>query len=181
MEPERDIQDLDFIENDLIARMAQAPNFREWWSLRQQRNQLIAERDMLRTKSRVEKSGSLTKKEIEEARALIALYNKKHKTATQIIQALQKRFGKLAYKPDAARVFWTETKKADTEAVHELSKELGFDTFKVILSPSACPVCRKKTSDGNKVFKSTEISKSGYGHAPPFHPNCYCILVPHVE
>lgn len=181
MEPNLDIQNLDFIENDLISRMAEATSFREWWSLRQQRSQLIAERDLLRNKSRVQKSDNLSDKEITEARALIALYNKRHRTATQIIKALQRKFGKLASKPDAARVFWTETKKADTDAVQSMATEYGFDKFKIILSPSACAVCRKKTDNGTKIFKNSELNKSGYGHKPPFHPNCYCILVPHAE
>lgn len=127
------------------------------------------------------KSDSLSSEELGEARSLIALYNKRRRTATQIIKALQGRFSKLTTQSDAARVYWTETKKADTQAVHDLAKELGFTTYKVILSPSACKVCRKKTENGSKVFKSSEITKSGYGHAPPFHPNCYCILIPHVE
>lgn len=181
MEPERAIQDLDFIENDLIARMAEARTFRDWWALRQQRSTLVAEREMLRTKSRMEKARKMSESELTEARGMIALYNKRKKTAKQIIKALSKRFGKLADEVDAARVYWTETKKADTEAVHEISSELGFTKYKVILSPSACEVCRKKTDGGRKVFKSSEITKSGYGHAPPFHPNCYCILVPHSD
>lgn len=182
--PERAIQDLDFLENDLIAREAQASSFKEWWGLKQQRAQLVAERNLLREeigKSRVEKAKKLSEKELTDARGLIAYYNKRRYTATQTIKALQRKFGKLADKPDAARVYWTETKRDDTNAVHELGKEIGFTKFKVILSPSACHVCRKKTQDGDKIFKSAELQKSGYGHAPPFHPNCFCILVPHAD
>lgn len=175
---------MDFLENDLIAREAGATTFKEWWGLRQQRNQLKAERALLREsfgKDRMEKSGKMSTEEITQARSLIALYNKQRKTATQTIKALMNKFGKLSDQSAAARVYWTETKRDDTRATRELGEELGFDTYKVVLSPSACQVCRKKTSNGNKIFKSSEISKSGYGHAPPFHPNCYCILVPHVD
>lgn len=129
---------------------------------------------------RVEKASKMSEKEITEARSLIALYNKRRRTATQTIKALQKKFGKLSDQADAARVYWTETKRDDTQAVLELGKDIGFDKFKVVLSPSACITCRKKTDNGAKVFKSAEIQKAGYGHAPPFHPNCYCILIPHV-
>lgn len=180
--PERALQDLDFLENDLIAREAQATTFKEWWALRQQRNMLNAERSLLRQeigKGRMEKTDKMSSEKISQARSLIALYNKKHKTASQTIKALMQKFGE--DQSSAARVYWTETKRNDTKAVQEIGKEIGFDKFKVILSPSACAVCRKKTEDGDKVFKARELNKSGYGHAPPFHPNCYCILVPHVD
>ena len=130
---------------------------------------------------RIEKSGKLSSDEITEARSLIALYNKQQKTATQTIGALQNKFHKLADQRDAARVYWTESKRMDTQATTSLSADLGFDTFKVILSPNACTVCRKKTQNGGKIFKTSELQKAGYGHAPPFHPNCYCIVVPHVD
>lgn len=127
------------------------------------------------------KSDKLSEEEVTEARGLIAYYNKHRYTATQTIKALMRKFGKLAVQHDAARVYWTETKKDDTNATLSLGKDIGFQTFKVILSPSACHICREKTANGDKVFKAAELEKSGYGHKPPFHPNCFCILVPHVE
>jgi rubrerythrin len=179
--PEMDIEQLDFIENDLIARMAHAANFQEWWSLRQQRNQLIAERDMLRTKSRVTKSEKLSDSEITEARGLIAYYNKHRYTATQTIKALQRKFGKLSEEYKAARVYWTETKKDDVTATAELGKEIGFTKYKTVLSPSACPLCRKKSDNGNKIFSQKEIEKTAHGDFVPWHENCYCIVIPWVE
>lgn len=180
---ERELQDLDFLENDLIAREAGATTFKEWWDLRQRRNQLRAERALLREalgKARMEKKkDSLSDDDITEARGLIAFYNKRRYTATQTIRALMRKFN--MDQPGAARVYWTETKRDDTNAVLDLGKEIGFETYKVILSPSACHICREKTRNGDKVFKASELNKSGYGHKPPFHPNCYCILVPHVE
>lgn len=130
---------------------------------------------------RVEKSEKLSDEEITEARGLIAYYNKHHFTATQAINALRRKLRKLAAQPDAARVYWTETKKADTQATLSLGEEIGFTTYKVILSPSACRVCRKKTSDGERIFSDKEVAKTGYGQFVPFHPNCFCIAVPHVE
>ena len=130
---------------------------------------------------RLEKAEKLSDDEISEARGLIAYYNKHHFTATQTINALRRKFRKLADQPDAARVYWTETKRDDTKATLDVSREIGFDTFKVILSPSACHICREKTQNGAKVFKASELEKSGWGHKPPFHPSCYCILVPYVD
>lgn len=181
MNPTLQLEQLDFMENDLISREATAGSFKEWWGLRQQRNELKAERSMLRDaigKARVEKKKT-NEDDLTEARALIALYNKRHKTATQTIKAIADQLGK--DEVDAARIYWTETKRADTKATRELGGDLGFTKYKVILSPSACKVCRKKTDEGQRVFKTSEIKKTGYGHAPPFHPNCYCILVPHVD
>lgn len=180
---ELDLQELDMLDNDLVGRMAGAKTFQEWWALREERSGLSIQRreiaDVL-GKSRFDKAEKLSDSEISQARSLIALYNKRRKTATQIIKALARKFGKLSM-PDAARVYWTETKRDDTNAVLDLGEQVGFTTFKVILSPSACTVCRKKTNDGTRIFKASELSKSGHGHKPPFHPNCYCILVPHVE
>ncbi len=184
MSPERALQDLDFLENDLISREAQATSFKEWWGLRQQRNALRSERALLHEaigKARLEKASKLSQKDLEEARGLIAYYNKRRYTATQTINALTRKFSKLADPVDAARVYWTETKRDDTDAVLELGEEIGFTTYKVILSPSACHTCKSKTNNGTKIFKAAELQKDGYGHKPPFHPNCYCIVVPHVE
>lgn len=180
---ERDIQDLDFAENDLIARMAQAPNFKEWWSLNQERKILMAERNEMMSKSRLEKKGDkpLSDEELGQARGLIALYNKQHKTATQTILALKQKFGKLAYGSDAARVYWTETKRDDTKATFKLGSEIGFTEYKVVLSPSACPLCVKKTNNGNRIFTTADFEKKEYGHVPPFHPYCYCIVIPFVS
>lgn len=130
---------------------------------------------------RLEKADKMSDEEVTEARGLIAYYNKHRYTATQTIKALQRKFPTLKYQPDAARVYWTETKRDDTKATLVLGKDIGFDKYKVILSPSACKVCKQKTDQGNKIFKASELEKSGHGHAPPFHPSCYCIVVPFVE
>lgn len=127
---------------------------------------------------RLEKEEKMSDEELTEARALIALYNKKHKTATQTIKALSNKFRKLASEPDAARVYWTETKKADVKATHELGKEIGFTKYRTILSPNACALCRRKSNNGTKVFSNADLAKSGYGEFVPWHPNCYCITVP---
>jgi hypothetical protein len=125
---------------------------------------------------RIEKADKMSESEITEARALIAQYNKRHKTATQTIDALMRKFA--VTQPAAARVFWTETKKSDTAATLKLGAEIGFSKYQVILSPSACKVCVKKTDNGKKIFSDKEVHKTGHGEFVPFHPNCYCICVP---
>jgi hypothetical protein len=128
---------------------------------------------------RLQKADSFSDSELPAARSLIAYYNKHRYTATQTIKAIMRKFS--VDQAGAARVYWTETKREDTNAVMELGEEIGFTEYKVILSPSACKLCCKKTQGGAKVFKASELEKSGHGHKPPFHPNCYCILVPHVK
>jgi intein/homing endonuclease len=49
---------------------------------------------------------------------------------------------------------------------------LDINKFQVLLSPDACKTCRAKTQNGQKIFTEAEFTKDGYGHRPPFHPNC---------
>lgn len=127
---------------------------------------------------RLEKDDAMSDNELVEARALISLYNKKRKPAFMTIKALRRKFRKLATQGDAARVYWTETKKADVNATLELGKEIGFTKYRTILSPNACNLCRRKSENGTKIFSSADLAKSGHGEFVPWHPNCYCITVP---
>jgi len=120
----------------------------------------------------------LTKSELIDCQNLIARLQKQGLPANKIIEALQKRNAKLTERWKAERVFWTETKRDDTELVAEAGEEVGFTEYKVILSPNACKTCRSKTDGGSKIFKNSDLQKSGYGHVPPFHPFCFCILIP---
>lgn len=120
----------------------------------------------------------LTKSELADMQGIIARLQKRGLPSSKIITALQKANAKLSERWKAERVFWTETKRDDTEKVGEAAQELDISKYRVILSPNACKVCIGKTNNGNKVFKTTDLEKSGYGHVPPFHPNCYCILIP---
>lgn len=120
----------------------------------------------------------LTKSELVEVQNTIARLQKKGLPASKIIDALQKKNSKLSERWKAERAFWTETKRDDTGVVSDIGEEVGFSEYKVILSPNACKTCREKTSGGRKIFKTADLHKSGYGHVPPFHPNCYCILIP---
>lgn len=120
----------------------------------------------------------LTKAELAAVQKKIAELQEKGLPSEKIISALQKMNEKLSERWKAERAFWTETKRDDTEVVGEASEELGIDKYTVILSPDACEECRHKTENGKKIFKTSDLEKSGYGHVPPFHPNCYCILIP---
>ncbi len=125
-----------------------------------------------------EKKSSLTKAEIVEIQNKIAIMQKKGFPSSKIIIALQKFNSKLSERWKAERAYWTEVKVDDTELVGEMGDELGISKYKVILSPNPCRTCIAKTRDGSRIFKNSDIEKSGYGHVPPFHPNCYCILIP---
>lgn len=122
-------------------------------------------------------SDKLNKSELLEIQQSIHKLQKRGYNANKIIKYLQNHNTKLAEKYKAERVFWTELKSMDTNLVIDAGKELDVHKYRVILSPHACPLCVKKTDDGKKTFTSRDFNKSGFGHYPPFHANCYCILV----
>jgi len=123
-------------------------------------------------------SAKLSKSELVQVQNIIHTMQKKGKNAKSIIKYLQDHNSKLVDMYKAERAFWTEIKRMDTADVADSADELDLKEFKVILSPHACPLCLSKTNNGKKVFKSSEITKDGFGHAPPFHPNCYCVIIP---
>ncbi len=173
----RDIQALDMLDDDLLGRMSHATNFSEWWDLHERREALRVERDMLTSKAIFSKARRLNKQEIEGVSETIQRMQKQGAPSSQIITALHKN-PKLSERYKAERAYWTAVKRDDTEKVGLAAEELDFDKYRVILSPNACHECIKKTNDGAKIFKNADIAKSGYGHVPPFHPNCYCIMIP---
>lgn len=122
----------------------------------------------------------LNKSELQAVQIKISELQKKGLPSSKIISMLQKMNSKLSERWKAERAYWTTVKQDDTQVVGEAGEDLGIDKYSVILSPHACKVCREKTQNGAKIFKSSDVQKSGFGHVPPFHPNCYCILVPKV-
>lgn len=130
----------------------------------------------------VEKSFSddkaLTKNELVAVQNIIKTLQSKGLPSSKIITALQQEVSKLHEKYRAEAAYWTETKRDDTKTVGELGEDLGITKYKVILSPNACKLCRQKTENGKKIFSNADIQKTGYGHVPPLHVNCYCILIP---
>jgi protein-disulfide isomerase-like protein with CxxC motif len=125
-----------------------------------------------------EKSAALSKSEIMEVQKKIAELQGKGLPSSKIINALQKFNSKLMEKYRAEAAYWTGVKANDTQTVAQIGDDLGISKYKVILSPSACELCREKTNNGTKIFDQKDISKTGYGKFVPWHVNCYCILVP---
>ncbi len=120
----------------------------------------------------------LSEKEIRDIQNTIRDMQNKGANASKIIKYLQDHNDKLKDKYKAERAFWTELKRLDTKQVKVSGNYLDIDKYKVLLSPHACPMCREKTNDGRRIFKSSDFKKAGYGHVPPFHPNCFCVLIP---
>jgi hypothetical protein len=126
----------------------------------------------------IQKSERLSRDELVKVQQTIATLQRRGIPSSKIINKLQQEHEKLREHWKAERAYWTEVKRDDTKLVGRASDDLEIDKFRVILSPHACPICIKKTDNGGKIFKSNDITKSGYGHVPPFHPNCYCIIIP---
>lgn len=133
---------------------------------------------MVHNETPFEKADALSKSELSTISNIIIKLQAKGFPSSEIITHLQKSSPKLAERWKAERAYWTEVKRDDTEKVGEAGDYLGIERYKTILSPNPCPICIKKTANGTKIFKSSEVAKSGYGYVPPFHPNCYCILIP---
>jgi hypothetical protein len=121
---------------------------------------------------------ALSVNELKKVQQIIKTLQDKGLPSSKIIVALQQEVSKLSEKYKAERAYWTEVKRDDTKTVGELGEDLGISKYQVILSPSACKICRNKTENGKKIFKNSDIAKSGWGHVPPFHPGCYCIIIP---
>jgi hypothetical protein len=125
-----------------------------------------------------EKAEKLTKAELAEVRTFITELTKKGINSSTIIKRIQKQFPKLAEEYQASRVYWTETKREDTDVIAEAGEDLGIDKYRVILSPHPCQLCIDKTDNGRKIFTQKDIEKTGYGQFVPWHPNCYCVAIP---
>jgi len=123
---------------------------------------------------------ALTEKELSAARELIAECESKKMMSSQIVRKLQESFPELSEKYRAETVYWTESKRKETNIIAHAGEELVEDedvTYKIIPSPGACDVCRKKSGNGNFKFKKGEVFTKDGSMILPFHPNCYCILI----
>ena len=130
--------------------------------------------------NRIEKR-ALTQKELAAARELIVECENKKMLSSQIVRKLQESFPELSEKYRAETVYWTESKRKETNIIAHSSEELDDKvTYKVVPSPAACDVCRKKSGNGNFVFKKDEVFGEKASMVLPFHPNCYCILIPNL-
>lgn len=125
-----------------------------------------------------EKTEALTKSELDQVDKKINQLQAKGWPSSKIIKALQDFNPKLSEEYRASAAYWTSVKTADTKAVGQLGEDLGITRYKTVLGPNACKICRRKTENGRKIFKNSDIKKSGWGHVPPFHTNCFCIMIP---
>lgn len=139
-------------------------NFQEYWKQNQYQT------------PRFEKSRKLSREELTKARELIKTYQSKGLIASKAIKKLAKDLN--IADSHASMVYWTEIKRSDVVATRRLGRDIGFTKYKVILSPDACKVCKQKTNEGRKIFSQADVQKSGYGQMVPFHPHCYCIVIP---
>ena len=119
---------------------------------------------------------ALTVKELMEARSLIFELQQKGLPSSKIISKLQDWNAKLVERYRAERVFWTETKRRESAQVADAGEELKIDNYRVILSPNACDVCKKISQNGKRIYDSNDIADAK--EIPPYHPNCYCVLIP---
>ena len=122
----------------------------------------------------------LSKEEVLEVQKFIKKLLDQKKPASVIIKKLQDYNDKLSDYYKAKRAFDTENKAIQTNEVLGSADDLGIDKFQCILSPNACTTCRQKTANGEKIFKESDLTKSGYGNKPPFHPSCFCVLIPYL-
>jgi hypothetical protein len=150
--------------------MTRQSNFKVFWKT------FVAERQAVQL---IKSADRLSKEEINDIQQLIKKLQKENKPSSVIIKYLQSYNDKISEYYKAKRVFDTETKDLQTESVMRSAESLDINKFQVLLSPDACPTCRAKTQNGRKVFDESEITKDGYGHRPPFHPHCYCTLIPY--
>jgi hypothetical protein len=118
----------------------------------------------------------LSRDELTKAREIIRSSNGRSVPAYETIGKISRELGIAQWR--AQRVYDTESKRSAVVATRQLGKDIGFSEYSVILSPNACHRCKKMTENGRKIFTQKEITKGGYGWFVPFHPNCYCIVVP---
>lgn len=118
----------------------------------------------------------LTSRELNAVRADISRLNSQGKLSSQVISYLQRTFPKLSERWQAERAFWTETKRMQTTEVKNDAEELEIDKFRVLPNINACPLCLRLSGNGKKIFSKKNLDKE-----PPYHPNCYCVLLPVLD
>lgn len=120
----------------------------------------------------------LSDNQLERIQAKIENWDKKGVKYSSKVNLLRRQVPKLNEEWKAERVVRTEDKRNESDSVKQDAEELGFKTFKIMLSNRACKTCRKFTDNGTKIFRSDEMKKNGWD-VPPIHPNCSCIALPH--
>lgn len=146
--------------------MNESKQFRDYWML--EKGEMTIEKFV---------DDRLSEKELMKVRDIIAIMQAKGLPSNNIIKALQNINSKLMEKWKAERAYYTEVKRQDTRIVVNASKDLDIHKYRVVLSPHACPICVAKSNNGKKIFSTAEVSK-GEGQFVPWHPNCFCVVLP---
>lgn len=119
----------------------------------------------------------LSETQLSQVQRKINFWDRKKVKYSDKVNRLR-REPKLSEQWKAERVVRTEDKRNESDSVKTDAEELGFKTFKIMLSNRACKTCRTFTNDGSKVFRSNEMKKNGWD-VPPIHPNCSCLALPY--
>ena len=165
-------QELAMNEDEVIADLYHGKG--DTRTLLREREELQREHEELESE-KVTKSRNtrLTESELVQVRKTISDLQGRGEISSKIITALQKSNSKLSMRWKAERAYWTEVKRSNTKEIAKAGEVMDATEYKVLLSPNACETCKKKSQNGNKIFKNSDLQKSGYGHIPPFHPNCW--------
>ncbi|MHB8483865.1 MAG: hypothetical protein ACYDBV_14225 [Nitrospiria bacterium] len=120
---------------------------------------------------------ALSDRQLEEVQDKMWRWDSKHVKYSDQVKRLQRTFPKLREQYRAEQVVRTEGKRLESDDVKNDAVEIGLKSFKIMLSPNACEMCRGFTNEGSKVFKADELKK-GEWDVPPIHPQCNCVLIP---
>lgn len=75
----------------------------------------------------------------------------------------------------------TTAHEASTTAALNRYAENGIDTVRIVVSPQACKERCQKYRDKVYSITGTHPSYPTLEEAPPFHPNCSCVVVAFIE
>ena len=98
------------------------------------------------------------------------------KPMKEVSQNALEKFSLPLEKYEVDRIAKTETAWAANQGSMEAGKELGIDKFEVLLDPDACDICQDAYGT-EEVMDEDELDSEG---VPPLHPNCQCVVEPHV-
>ncbi len=129
------------------------------------------------TSNEFRKADKLTGDQLDSVRQDIKKWQDEKYKSSEIIGKLMRKYSDLKEKWKAERVYYTEVKRFESKEIKIDSQDVGYNKFRIIPSPNACPLCIAVSKDGNKIFKGKDLIYKGRG-IPPIHPNCYCQLVP---
>jgi len=127
---------------------------------------------------KLNKSDALNQKELDRIRDKMDLWDDKNVPYSVKVDRVKRLSPKLKEQYRAEQVIRTEDKRLETEKIKEDAEELDIDRFTILTQPTECDVCQARSQNGTKIYTQSELDKLGGG--PPWHPNCYCLLVPEI-